>query len=729
MKGVFEDTPIVADVDNGEADIDVNIDVQGFLTAIRADRKCYFTNVEIDEAIRKAYLEADNVDEAFESYFEKLVESIISPMSWSELLEESNHLFSGAFQNFFIRYPSSLTWGNLLEAHSVSGENILHLTASSPKSAGYLHALGLVLTEEKFNDLIMETDAGGDTPLNLTCQHVNTVLFEFIAERLKPEGFQAIAAMQNLNLGYNAFHWLIIACYNRCVFKFKGLFEQQESLPEGPLSRQQVPPIIADARILMLMARFGEILGQGVEALATKVDYNGNDAVMLCAFTLNAHYNAGVWALFKDVNNLQYSLMSELPGTKFSPVKLFWSFGSLKLVEACIDRLNQGELKLAPLVCLLTDALGWAYYTTVSARESEVFVLLVKAMADGYGDYLEAGVIESPLSRAEFLLSLIKNGSLNYLENEFRKNLKKRVFKLFHIPIANDDPDYERAADNTQAFVVENHGRGSILLRSLNEDGIIPQKIIEKPIFGNLKKQHIHKQIPLMCELLYDMRSAEVAPARGNSPRFFLSPIRAPLGGKAQLRRRLLTWLLKIEWPYNLLQFSANALIAKLNETEKTEINIIRAILQIINERAEPRAWIPLSLFHKVASSPLQPGQPNVDAGQDNAGVLQGIPLLEKRFIDGFQENDEPLQSVREFYGGLKLQHEGEALARNFCERILDSRSIFKVALLKKMSLSEYDKECRAQFANVAGIKALYVKKLEENFAQPQVLVEVIAAN
>jgi hypothetical protein len=729
MEEVFEDALVSGDVNKGEADLDVNSDVQCFLAAIRADRKYYFDNVEIDEAIRKAYLEAGNVDEAFESYFKKLVKPIIKPMKWRDLLDDSNNSFANVFQNFFVKFPRSLTWESLLEARSESGENILHLTASSPKSAGYLHALSLVLTEEKFNDLIMETNAGSDTPLNLTCQHVNTVLFEFIAERLKPEDFQAIAAMQNQDFGYNAFHWLIVACYNRSVFKFRGLFEQQDSLPEESLSRQQVSPIIADSRILMLMARFGEILGQGVEALATKVDYNGNDAVMLCAFTLNEHYNAGLWALFKDVNNLQYSLMSELPGTKFSPVKLFWSFGSLKMVEACIARLNQGELKLAPLVCLLTDALGWAYYTTVSAREADAFVLLVKTIADGYGDYLEAGVIESPLSRAAFLLYLIKNGSLNYLENEFRKNLKKRLFKLFNIAIANDDPDYDDGPDNTQAFVVENRGRGSILLRSLNEDGVIPKKIIDKPIFGNLKKQHIHKQIPLVCELLYDMRSAEVASERGNSPRFFLSPVRAPLAGKAQLRRQLLTWILRIEWPYNILQFSANALIAKLNEAEKTETNIVRAILEVLNEKRDPRAWIPLALFHKVESHSVQPEQPNADAGQDNAVALQGIPLLEKQFIDDFQETDELLQSVRQFYADLKSQHEGEVLARNFCARILDSRSIFKEALLKKLGMSEYDKECRALYANVAGIKVLYMKKLEEHFAQPQVLVEVVAAN
>lgn len=258
--------------------------------------------------------------------------------------------------------------------------------------------------------------------------------------------------------------------------------------------------------------------------------------------------------------------------------------------------------------------------------------------------------------------------------------------------------------NNLEAGIIERDGRPSILRQSLSTDGVIARKLLDKKPENPRHKPYFHKAYRILYELLLDMKVENQVTDKPPSPRFFSGlPIDKPLL-QLDLHRQLLVMLFRMEWPEYILNPMATAVIEKMCGIKKQSKYIKRALLQLLIDNPSSSFSIPLALFCKI-SAPLG--------------------KLERQYIDVFQNDVKILDAVRIFYQHWQTSSENPAIARLFCERILDSRSILKEALLKKLSLSNYDNEINALKADVVGIKQLYLERLDDHLKPVQILAAV----
>ena len=452
---------------------------------------------------------------------------------------------------------------------------------------------------------MIEKNNNGETPFHSACRYLNLPLFDFIVETLSLAELQVIAAYQNNDCAYNAFHLLCLASYNTRVHNFIQLLQSRNSLSEPSLNRYQLGYYNISDNVYLLMKRFGRVFGAGVDNLIMAIDILGNNGLMLCCYSCQPLLIEPCLSLFTENEKLYQAAITALPDSHMSPIKLLCQFGNSDCVAVLFNSLNRVKDKIwLSNVCVEQEALFWCYQSYVEDNKLKDYIAVLDLIAEAYGDRLEEGV-------------------------------------------------------------VMNSGDCPILIKSLYRDGVILRKLIDK-------KTHLHFQYEIICHLFFDMLSPISDVARPASLRFFLSQVRKAPENRQALTKAIFAKIFRIERPDQILGIMAKTVVAYMPYSQIKLRECRGALLNIITEQAGSTGAIFLALFYKVTD--------NLDG-------------LEREYIESFNNNARIMENISDFYSELRSRPETQVLAKNFLERILDSRSILKVAVLQKLSLSDYDRK------------------------------------
>ncbi len=518
-----------------------------------------------------------------------------------------------ALQSLIKDLPKPITLQNLIEQHNVSGENIFHLIARSREMGVGLYKLYSTLPQDAIDTLLSHKSDNDEMPFHLACRYLNSVVFEFIVEKMQPDLLWEIATIANSDAGYNAFHLLLVGGYSAASLPLREFCEEQDFSELKVLNAEQFESLLISDGVFSLIVRFTKIFGEKLDNLLLATDWQGNNALTLACFTRNDLLIQSCISSFKNCANLMEAVSVELPGSGVTALKLLCALASPETLRTLFAKLEEQEDLLSQL-CLQQQALVWCYLTTRGAEDQDDFKLVLELVAKAYGDNLEYGAIGS-----------------------------------------------ERWP--------------SFLIRSLREDGVIPTRILEKKLKPHLVRRHFHAQNEIVCELLLDFQFV------GN-----LQPNIKLYKHHEILRKSLLDNILKANWPRATLLCMSDALAEKMQDIPKTADHFKTAILEIIIENNKASSCVPFACFYKIGSI---------------------INELENTYLELFQSDKQMLERVGQFY---------EIAGEVVLERILTSRSILKLALLNKLSLSDYDEKIRAPNADIQAIRNEYILAIGGRF-------------
>ncbi|MDQ2994911.1 MAG: hypothetical protein M3R00_08230, partial [Pseudomonadota bacterium] len=253
------------------------------------------------------------------------------------------------------------TWDSLATYCTSTKENILHLLAKTNDITALL-----ALLESKcwvhLKTLMIATNDNNETPFHLACKHLNQQLFEFIALRLSPKKLLPIAAIKNMDGEYNAFALVCIAGYEERITRFRAALQARIDLPTELLHRYPFGNIEMRDGQYVLMERFREIFGEGINNLYTSFDRFGNNALMLCCYTCQPVLIDACLKICADDDTLYTAATTCEQGVGMTPMKLLCGFANHQSVELLLNRLGANALR----ACVEEEALSWCYRTKVA---------------------------------------------------------------------------------------------------------------------------------------------------------------------------------------------------------------------------------------------------------------------------------------------------------------------------------------------------------------------------